>query len=220
MYTQSCRWAAVFFDDHALAMMAWILAWSAREDGWITAFQKRLRESYADRSSDAIWRSFCSLVDVKLTSARVHIPKRCHICPKWIAEEWSQEELLNGVVPVMLQLLESPTAEVLAEAAKFLKRKRAPPKSSSSTKDVGLLRSPYPAEHVIRTLLLVSNTNEPGEKFVVMGEGFSRHQINILKALGFQGISDVNKHLPPDAHVTPRILAFYVCQCKVLESSK
>ena len=44
--------------------------------------------------------------------------------------------------------------------------------------------------------------------------------INILKALGFKGISDVNKHLPPDAHVTPRILAFYVCQCKVLESSK
>ena len=198
-------------------MMAWILAWCVREKGWIKLFQKRLQQSSSDRSGDAIWRVFCSLVGVKLTK-RVHIPARCRICPEWIATEWSQEELLSDVVPMMLQLLSQPTTELLAEAAKFLKRKRAPPPTARSPRAVGMLRSAYPPEHLIRSLFLASGMCEPGEEFVVMGEGFSHSHINTLRALGFQNMKDINIQLPANMQMSPRVLAYYVCKGKILGS--
>ena len=199
-------------------MMAWILAWCVREKGWMKPFQKRLQKSSSDRSGDAIWRVFCSLVGVKLTSKRVHIPARCHICPEWIATQWSQEELLSDVVPMMLQLLSQPTTELLAQAVKFLKRKRAPPTTAKSKKAVGMLRNAYPPEHLLRTLFLVSGIPEPGEEFVVMGEGFSHSHINTLRALGFQNMKDINVQLPANMHMAPRVLAYYVCEAKILAS--
>jgi hypothetical protein len=159
------------------------------------------------------------LADVKLTSKREHIPTRCHLCPEWIAREWSQEELLSDVVPLMLQLLSQPTTKLLAEAAKFLKRKRAPPPISDSRNAVGMLRSAYPVEHLFRSLFLASNTVEPGEEFVVMGEGFSHSHINTLRELGFQNVSDINLHLCDNEHMAPRVLAYYICECKILEAT-
>ena len=200
-------------------MMAWILAWCVRERGWIKPFQQRLQQSSSDRSGDVIWRVFCSLADVKLTSKREHIPTRCHLCPEWIAREWSKEELLSDVVPLMLQLLSQPTTKLLAEAAKFLQRKRAPPRTSKSTSAVGMLRSAYPPEHLFRTLFLTSRTAEPGEEFVVMGEGFSHSHINSLRALGFQNMTDINLQLPANEHMAPRILAYYICECKILAAT-
>ena len=216
--THQCSWAKNFFPNQALAMMAWILAWCVRERGWIKPFQKRLQQSSSDRSGDAIWRVFCSLADIKLTK-REHIPTRCRICPEWIAKEWSHEELLSDVVPMMLQLLIQPTTELLAEAAKFLKRKRAPPPTAKSKNAVGMMRSAYPPEHLIRSLYLASGTCEPGEEFVVMGEGFTHSHIKTLRALGFQNMKDINSLLPPNMHMTPRVLAYYVCKAKILASA-
>lgn len=159
------------------------------------------------------------MVDVKLTSKREHIPTRCHLCPEWIAREWSQEELLSDVVPLMLQLLSQPTTKLLVEAAKFLKRKRAPPPISDSRNAVGMLRSAYPVEHLFRSLFLASNTVEPGEEFVVMGEGFSHSHINTLRELGFQNVSDINLHLCDNEHMAPRVLAYYICECKILAAT-
>ena len=118
----------------------------------------------------------------------------------------------------MLQLLDSPTAEVLAEAAKFLKRKRAPPPTAKSKKPAGMLRSAYPPEHLIRSLFLASGIPEPGEEFVVMGEGFSHSHINTLRALGFQNMKDINIQLPANMQMSPRVLAYYVCKGKILAS--
>jgi hypothetical protein len=158
------------------------------------------------------------LGDVKLTK-REHIPTRCRICPEWIATEWSHEELLNDLVPLMLQLLSQPTTELLAEAAKFLKRKRAPPPTAKSKNAVGMLRSDYPPEHLIRSLFLASGMCEPGEEFVVMGGGFTHSHIKTLRALGFQNMKDINSQLPANMHMTPRVLAYYVCKAKILASA-
>jgi hypothetical protein len=159
------------------------------------------------------------LADIKLTK-REHIPARCRICPKWIANEWRQEELLSDVVPMMLQLLIQPTTELLAEAAKFLKRKRAPPPTSTSKSAVGMLRSDYPPEHLLRTLFLASGIPEPGEEFVVMGGGFSHSHIKTLRALGFLNMKDINNQvLVANMHMAPRVFAYYVCEAKILASA-
>jgi hypothetical protein len=118
----------------------------------------------------------------------------------------------------MLQLLSQPTTKLLAEAAKFLKRKRAPPPTAKSKKPAGMLRSAYPPEHLIRSLFLASGIPEPGERFVVMGEGFSHSHINTLRALGFQNMIDINIQLPANMHMSPRVLAYYVCKAKILAS--
>ena len=51
-----------------------------------------------------------------------------------------------------------------------------------------------------------------------MGEGFSHSHINTLRALGFQNMKDINVQLPANMHMAPRVLAYYVCEAKILAS--
>ena len=105
-----------------------------------------------------------------------------------------------------------PTAKGLAQLSSSLRHKKSQ-----------FLSTAYTAEHRLRTMLLATETEEPGVEFVKMGSTCQNVHFDKLRRMGLCNLDDINDIINEvDAEcttprrLTPRMLCFYICMANLV----
>ncbi len=202
-------------------LLAFVLAWGAREPCYVAEYTAQLRKLVVPTAQEVL-DAFKPVLNVPAPPAVEHfIPRRSNLRPAWIISKWTLPLLSSHVVPALQTYLLPKKGQVTASGLIHLSNKLRNKKSH-------FLSTAYSAEHLIRTLLLVTETKEPGEEFVKMGSLCQNEHFDKLRRMGLYNLSDINKRIQSLSgtdctayrRLTPRTLCYYMCMLRLPKKSK